>query len=129
MSMVQPREIQIPNMVRDFMQSEQHCHDGVGHVDSFRAFDRLLAADNQQVDFIDFVRVPHGSSIGRHRHGNNTEWYVIMSGSGVMWFNNHETSVGPWDVLVNEPYQEHGLVNKSGKDIIIVVFQLSDTDA
>ena len=127
MSIVQPSELPIPNMLRDFMQSEQHCHDGIGHVDSFRAFDQLLS--DQRVDFIDFVRVPHGSSIGRHRHGNNTEWYVIMSGSGSMWFNQQEVTVGPWDVLINQPYHEHGLVNESGQDIVIVVFQLGEPDA
>lgn len=127
MGAAQSTKAQIPNMLRDFMQTEIQCHDGVGSVDSFRAFDREQI--EQQVDFIDFVRVSSGSSIGRHRHGDNTEWYVIMSGTGEMWFNQQRITVKPWDVLVNQPFQEHGLVNQSGQDIVLVVFQLSDHDA
>jgi len=118
--------VDIPNMMRDFMTAEQHCHDGVGHVDSFRAFHRLKS--DQRVDFIDFVRIPAGSSIGRHRHGNNTEWYVIMNGEGQMWFKGEAIEVKAWDALINPPHHEHGLVNQSGQDIVLVVFQTSDSD-
>lgn len=114
----------VPNLLRDFMTAEENCHDGVGHVDSFRAFNR--AASDQRVDFIDFVRVPSGSTIGRHRHGDNTEWYVIMSGAGRMWFKGEIINVKAWDVLINPPHHEHGLTNESGADVFIVVFQTSD---
>jgi mannose-6-phosphate isomerase-like protein (cupin superfamily) len=113
----------VPNMLRDWMVREVGCHDGVGHVDSFRAFNR--EESDQRVDFIDFVRIPPDCSIGRHRHGDNTEWYVIMSGSGEMWFKGETIVVRPWDVLINPPHHEHGLVNRSRGDIVLVVFETS----
>ena len=116
----------IPNMLRDSMTREIGCHDGVGHVDSFRAFNRLES--DQRVDFIDFVRVPPKCSIGRHRHGDNQEWYVIISGHGEMWFKGQNISVGPWDVLINPPHHEHGLINLSDEDIVLVVFETSGVD-
>ncbi len=114
----------IPNMIRDMMIVERACHDGLDHVNSFRAFDRLKSA--QQVDFVDFVRIPSGASIGRHFHHDDSEWYVIISGTGRMWFKGTMVEVGPWDVLVNPPHHEHGLVNHSSDEIVLVVMQLSE---
>jgi mannose-6-phosphate isomerase-like protein (cupin superfamily) len=111
------------NMARDLMTPEPRCHDGVGTIYSFRAFERI--ASDQRVDFIDFVRIPPGTSIGRHLHGNNHEWYVIISGEGEMWFKGSTVHVHPWDVLINPPYHEHGLVNNSEQEIILVVFETS----
>ena len=113
----------ILNMARDLMTPEPQCHKGVGTIFSFRAFERI--ASDQRVDFIDFVRVPPGTSIGRHLHGNNHEWYVIISGEGEMWFKGSTVHVRPWDVLINPPYHEHGLVNNSEREIILVVFETS----
>jgi mannose-6-phosphate isomerase-like protein (cupin superfamily) len=111
-------------MKRDLMSAEIGCHDGLGFVNSFRAFERT--ASDQRVDFIDFVTVPPNASIGRHRHGDNHEWYVIISGAGEMWFRDRTVTVGPWDVLINPPHHEHGLVNRSGEEIVLVVFETSD---
>lgn len=114
----------VVNMARDLMTPEDGCHDGVGTVHSFRAYARELS--DQQVDFVDFVRIPPGASIGRHFHGDNHEWYVIISGTGEMWFRGELVQVGPWDVLVNPPHHEHGLVNTSAEEIVLVVFETSD---
>ncbi|MEL7198820.1 MAG: cupin domain-containing protein [Pseudomonadota bacterium] len=117
----------VQNMVRDLMTPEAQCHDGIGTVHSFRAFERLKS--DQRVDFIDFVRIPPGASIGRHFHGNNREWYTIIRGEGEMWFKGETVRVKPWDVLINPPHHEHGLVNNSDEEIVLVVFETSDVPA
>lgn len=114
------------NIARDLMAPEPGCHGGIGTVHSFRAFERI--AGDQRVDFIDFVRIPPGASIGRHFHGDNHETYVIVSGAGEMWFRGETLTVGPWDVLVNPPYHEHGLVNASNDEIVLVVFETSHSE-
>jgi mannose-6-phosphate isomerase-like protein (cupin superfamily) len=111
----------VANMARDMMIPEPNCHDGVGTIFSFRAFDHLLS--DQKVDFIDFVRIPPGTSIGRHFHGDNHEWYVIISGEGEMFFKGETLQVHPWDVLINPPHHEHGLTNNSTGEIVLVVFE------
>lgn len=105
------------------MTAEDHCHDGVGSIQVYRAFDRKH--HTEQVDHIDFVIIPPGATIGRHRHGDNTEWYVIMAGEGEMLIQGKTVQVKPWDTLVNPPYGEHSLVNNSDQDIHLVVFQQS----
>lgn len=113
----------VSNLFRDHLRPETGCHDGAGTVGVFRPF--LRGAGAGVVDFIDLVVVPPGASIGRHAHGDNTEWYVILDGEGSMWFGGQERAVGRGDVLVNPPYGEHGLVNGSAAPLTLLVFQVS----
>lgn len=113
----------VSNLERDHLRTELHCHDGEGSVAVYRPY--LRAPGGELVDFIDLVVVPAGASIGRHRHANNTEWYVILQGSGEMWFGGQQRAVAAGDILVNPPFGEHGLENRSGADIRLLVFQLS----
>jgi mannose-6-phosphate isomerase-like protein (cupin superfamily) len=111
------------NMLQDLMKKEHECHGGEGFIHVFRAFTRKDSP--VQVDFIDFVIIPSGATIGRHRHGDNREWYVIINGHCEMLFGNERVPVKPWDVLVNPPSGEHALYNNSGQDVTLVVFQVS----
>jgi mannose-6-phosphate isomerase-like protein (cupin superfamily) len=111
------------NMRQHLMKQEHGCHGGEAFIHVFRAFQRTDSA--VAVDFIDFVVVPPGASIGRHRHGDNHEWYVILGGHCEMLFDGQRVAVNPWDVLVNPPRGEHALYNGGSEEITLVVFQLS----
>jgi mannose-6-phosphate isomerase-like protein (cupin superfamily) len=110
-------------MRSDLMRVEHGCHGGEAFIHVCRAFSR--AASARGVDFIDFVVVPPGATIGRHRHGDNEEWYVILSGECEMLFGGERVAVGPWDTLVNPPHGEHALSNPGPHEVTLVVFQLS----
>lgn len=114
------------NMFADLMQKQINCHEGEQYVDAYRAFDRR--SHLKTLDFIDFVRVPPGATIGRHQHGDNCEWYVITEGQGRMWFMGEERTVKPGDVLMNPANGEHGLVNDTEGDVHLVVIQFSGED-
>lgn len=109
--------------LNDLMQVEYNCHDGLDHVKVFRAFS--AADDGKRMDFLDFVNVPPGATIGLHRHGDNCEWYVIMQGQGKMIFCGEEISVSAGDVLKNPAFGEHALFNDSAEAIALIVFQFS----
>lgn len=121
--MTAPTPAGVSNLERDHLRPEPNCHDGEGSVAVYRPY--LRVPGGELVDFIDLVVVPAGATIGRHRHGNNTEWYVILQGSGGMWFGGQQRAVAAGDILVNPPFGEHGLENRSGADIRLLVFQLS----
>jgi mannose-6-phosphate isomerase-like protein (cupin superfamily) len=110
-------------MLRDRMKTEQPCHNGRGAVMSYRPYHR--SKESAQVDFIDLVMVPPGSSIGLHRHGNNEEWYIILSGEGDMWIDGRTVRVKTGDIQINRQFGEHGLTNISHTDIHLLVFQTS----
>lgn len=105
------------------MEIEENCHGGKNSITVFRAFDQNLS--DEKIDFIDFVLLPPAATIGRHKHGDNTEWYVILSGHGTMLFKDEVIDVKPWDALANPPFGEHELKNDSEEDITLIVFQLS----
>jgi mannose-6-phosphate isomerase-like protein (cupin superfamily) len=65
-----------------------------------------------------------GSSIGVHRHGENEEIYVVLSGKGVMIVNDERQAVRPGDVILNKPGWEHGLENTSPTSLNIFVFEV-----
>lgn len=77
------------------MRAEPSPHGGSGEVRIFRAFER--GPDSGTAEFIHFVVVPPGSTIGRHRHGDDSEWYVILEGSGTMAVDGRKVPVAGGD--------------------------------
>ena len=98
------------------------AHDGRGVVESARA----LQADDFDtgLDFVEYVEVPAGSSIGLHRHGDDEELYFILSGRGLMTIEGAEHRVGPGDLILNRRHWAHGLDNDSREPIQILVWQV-----
>ena len=55
--------------------------------------------------------IPVGGSIGKHMHLNETEYYLIRSGRGLVIENHGEYAVGPGDIVVTGHMETHGIVN------------------
>lgn len=109
--------------IREQFETVERCHGGDGSVLNYSTFKKQR--DGREVDFIDLVVVPPKSSIGRHRHGDNEEWYVILDGQAEMWVNGRDTTVGSGDIVMNPPFGEHGLVNTSTGNVFLLVVQFS----
>lgn len=99
------------------------CHDGVGKVARYKLWNKSNFQGNW--DFVDRLVVPPGASIGRHKHGNNEEMYIILEGSGLMTLNNETFGVHKGDMLLNPSNGEHGMENNSGEDIDLLIIQVS----
>ncbi|CAL9670929.1 cupin domain-containing protein [Streptomyces sp. enrichment culture] len=113
----------VRNLFQGELRRDEGCHGGRGHVDVFRPFERRPGG--LRVDFIDLAIVPPGSEIGRHRHGDDEEWYVVLEGSATMLLDGEEFPVSAGDIVINRPFGEHGLRNDSGHDVRLFVFQAS----
>ena len=111
------------NLQRHLQAPLQACHGGAGALHVHRAFER---GSGEVVDFIDLVRLPPGSSIGRHRHGQNQEHYLILGGAGAMWFEDEWRAVQRGDLLINPPGGAHELRNPGPEALELLVFQCSD---
>ncbi|GAB2580142.1 hypothetical protein GCM10027168_11230 [Streptomyces capparidis] len=109
--------------VDDGLRLLHGCHGGAGSVRVFRPFQRRPGG--AQVDFIDLAVVPPGSEIGRHRHGDDEEWYVLLRGTATMFLDGDAFTVSAGDIVVNRPFGEHGLRNDSSEDVHLFVFQAS----
>ncbi|WP_343476546.1 cupin domain-containing protein [Pseudomonas aeruginosa] len=100
----------------------QVAHDGVGRVFACRA---LSGAIGIGLNFLDFVGIPPGCSIGRHRHGpSDSEIYIVVSGSGEMLLDGERFAVEPGAVLINTPQGEHELRNTGTTLLKLVVIDI-----
>ncbi len=112
----------IKNFLRAGREVQESSHGGDGPVALYEIWDRSEFASN--VDFLDRVVVPPGSTIGVHRHGDNEEMYVVLSGRATMTIEGEPVTVEAGDMILNPAFGEHGLVNDSDADIDILIIQV-----
>ena len=99
------------------------AHDGGGTVRSRRvaSASELSGACN----FVDFTRMPPGTSIGEHTHAlDEEEFYLILSGVGRMRLDGTEFAVRAGDLVRNRPGGKHSLINTGEDDLCLFVFEV-----
>jgi mannose-6-phosphate isomerase-like protein (cupin superfamily) len=55
------------------------------------------------------VTLPPGASIGEHRHDSETEYYIILEGTGTVDDDGVQKAVGPGDVVVTGDGASHSI--------------------
>ncbi len=102
---------------------DKECsHEGKGLIDKVRAFS---STDFETpLEFIDYVRVPPGTSIGLHRHGESEEVYFVIEGAGEMTENGETFTVRKGDIVVNPKFGSHGLSNNTKEEILLLIFEV-----
>lgn len=114
-------------MIKNFLTTEkllqEGSHGGIGHVELFEIWQNSDFESN--VDFIDRVVVPPGSTIGFHKHGENEEMYIFLDGTGLMKIEDDEIVVKKGDMVLNPAGGRHGLINNSKMSIDVLVLQVS----
>ena len=77
-------------------------------------------------NFIDYVEIPPGVSIGDHRHADTEEeFYLFLSGAGLMRLEDDVFEVAAGDLVRNKPNGLHGLTNNGPELIRLFVFELA----
>jgi quercetin dioxygenase-like cupin family protein len=87
----------------------------------------------QQVDlrggcnFIDYVELPPGTSIGDHRHSpTEEEFYLVLDGTGLMRLEADTFPVTAGDLVRNPPGGLHGMTNTDRQALLrLFVFELA----
>lgn len=102
------------------------CHGGVGPW-YFR--DLIAGAEKETfgMRFIHRDKLPAGSAFGVHFHPDKTEevieeWYLCLSGHGVMTLDGKDYPFGPGDVTVCRNGGSHGLRNDGDEEMEFLVF-------
>ena len=85
------------------------------------AFRREQATDNQAIKEIGLMTLKPGDSIGLHKHADNEDTYIIISGEGLFTDgNNNEYIVGPQSVTIAVAGESHALKNTGKEDLIFI---------
>ena len=99
------------------------AHGGDGSIQLCRVADAASLAG--ACNFIDLAVVPPGATIGRHRHAaDEEEFYLVLSGSALMYREGEELTLGPGDLVRNPPGGEHGLRALGPEPVRLFVFEV-----
>jgi mannose-6-phosphate isomerase-like protein (cupin superfamily) len=71
------------------------------------------------------IEIPPGASIGVHRHDAETEYFILLSGRGVVDDNGTEREVGAGDVVVTGGGATHGVRNTAADPLRLVALILT----
>lgn len=85
------------------------------------AFRREQATKDQAIKEIGLMTLKPGESIGLHKHADNEDTYIILSGTGLFTDGEGgEYAVGPNSVTIAGPGQSHGLENTGSEDLVFI---------
>jgi mannose-6-phosphate isomerase-like protein (cupin superfamily) len=62
---------------------------------------------------------PPGASIGYHQHENDTEYYIVHSGSGIVSDNGKEVPIKSGDVMVTGDGASHSIKNTGTEPLVV----------
>lgn len=94
---------------------------GKGTLYGLFAFRREQATDNQAIKEIGLMTLKPGESIGLHKHADNEDTYIILSGRGLFTDGEgNEYIVGPNTVTIATPGESHALENTGTEDLIFI---------
>jgi mannose-6-phosphate isomerase-like protein (cupin superfamily) len=80
------------------------------------------AANETNVRMLAEIVLQPGGSIGYHEHTGETEYYVILSGSGTVNDNGTERGVSAGDAIITGHGASHGIKNTGGEPLVFHAF-------
>jgi mannose-6-phosphate isomerase-like protein (cupin superfamily) len=102
---------------------KEKLRDGEGTV----KFTRLAPLDAAgRLTLFSEVCLPAGASIGYHRHDGETEYYIFVSGTGVVNDNGTDYPVKAGDVTVTGDGCSHSLSNTGSDDLVLYAMIVRD---
>ena len=66
------------------------------------------------------ITIPAGAGIGEHDHVNETEYYIILSGEGIVNDDGVEKTVSPGEVVVTGNGAKHSIRNNGSADLVMI---------
>lgn len=76
------------------------------------------------VRFVNYTVLPPETTFGNHKHENDNEIYIVLSGEGLYVEDGKEFPVKTGSVMVNAPYGTHGLINTGKENLEMLVLEV-----
>ncbi|MBQ7592757.1 MAG: cupin domain-containing protein [Synergistaceae bacterium] len=101
--------------------NKQDVAGGTGTLYGKFAFRREQATEDQAIKEIGLMTLRPGDSIGLHKHVDNEDTYIILSGEGLFTDGEGgEYIVGPQSVTIAVPGESHGLKNTGTENLVFI---------
>jgi mannose-6-phosphate isomerase-like protein (cupin superfamily) len=65
------------------------------------------------------ITLPPGASIGKHTHTGETEFFIIVEGTGVVDDNGKEVPIKKGDVMVTVSGDSHSIANNGSAPLVL----------
>lgn len=115
------RSVQVYKKSKLMQWNREKAGGGEGPLLGEFAYTRHQTDDQDAFREAGWLTLPKGASIGLHKHIDNEDIYIIVSGKGLFTdSNNKETRVGPGDITIARPGQSHALKNIGSKPLVFI---------
>ena len=112
---------QIITRAQQQKMEKQGLGGGKGTVDAAFAFTRDKASAGQAIKEISWLTLKPGTSIGYHKHIDNEDAYIIVSGSGLFKdADGKDYPVSAGDITIVRKGESHGLTNNGKQPLVLV---------
>ena len=72
--------------------------------------------------FCDLYCLEPGQHQRVHSHPESDKIYYVIEGTGVFHIAGEEKSLGPGEIVIARPGEDHGVVNRSSSNLVLLVF-------
>ena len=72
--------------------------------------------------FCDLYCLKPGQQQRVHRHQESDKIYYVFEGTGMFHVGGEERSLGPGEIVVAKPGEDHGVRNERDTDLVLLVF-------
>ena len=74
----------------------------------------------KNVTLLSELTLQPGSSIGYHSHDTNVEYYLILSGSGIVNDNGIDAPVKAGDTVITKDGASHSITNNGNEPLVFI---------
>jgi mannose-6-phosphate isomerase-like protein (cupin superfamily) len=95
------------------LETREKVRDGQGTA-AFTHFVEGKGAVQKNTNLLAEITLPQGASIGYHQHIDETEFYLILEGTGTVNDNGKEKPIQPGDAMITGNGAFHSIANTGG---------------
>jgi mannose-6-phosphate isomerase-like protein (cupin superfamily) len=100
------------------VEQKERVRDGEGII-GFTHFVEGKGKVQKNTNLLAEITLPPGASIGKHTHTGETEFFIIMEGSGTADDNGKEVSLKKGDVMVTGGGASHSIANNGTVPLVL----------
>jgi len=82
--------------------------------------------DRKNIRFVGEMTIPVGAGIGDHAHENETEYYIIAEGIGIVREGTEDIKVGKGDVVITGGGASHSIKNGGSTPLVVIAFIVTE---
>lgn len=91
-----------------------------------KTVDFLLPEEMSHCRLFGTITIDKGCSIGPHDHVNETEYYWIISGEGIVTEDDGDTIVKPHDLVITGGGASHAIRNEKDEPLVFLALIIVD---